>query len=90
MSQLDCCLYCSRPFLHGLLVELDHMDPKSKGGWDHPDNLVACCKKCNSKKKNRLFVKWLELQATNADNLQEQFTLQSIPTNLKTISRSPQ
>ena len=61
MSQLDCCLYCGRPFLHGLLVELDHMDPKSKGGWDHPDNLVACCQKCNSKKKDRLFVEWLEL-----------------------------
>jgi hypothetical protein len=43
------------------LVELDHMDPKSKGGWDHPDSLVACCKKCNSKKKDRLFVEWLEL-----------------------------
>ena len=61
MSQLDYCLYCGRPFLQGLLVELDHMDPKSKGGWDHPDNLVACCKRCNSKKKDRLFVDWLEL-----------------------------
>jgi hypothetical protein len=37
------------------------MDPKSRGGWDHPDNLVACCKTCNSKKKDRLFVDWLEL-----------------------------
>jgi hypothetical protein len=36
------------------------MDPKSRGGWDHPGNLVACCKRCNSKKKDRLFVDWLE------------------------------
>jgi len=61
MNQPDSCLYCGRPFLQSLLVELDHMDPKAKGGWDHPDNLVACCKRCNSKKKDRLFVDWLEL-----------------------------
>jgi len=69
MSHLDCCLYCGRPFLQGLLVELDHMDPKSKGGWDHPDNLVACCKRCNSKKKDRLFVEWLELLSDKRSQL---------------------
>lgn len=61
MDLVDSCLYCGRPFLPGLRVELDHMDPKARGGWDHPDNLVACCKRCNSKKKDRLFFDWLEL-----------------------------
>lgn len=69
MSQMDCCLYCGRPFLQGLLVELDHMDPRAKGGWDHPDNLVACCKRCNSKKKDRLFVEWLELLSDKRSQL---------------------
>ena len=66
---MDYCLYCGRPFLQGLLVELDHMDPRAKGGWDHPDNLVACCKRCNSKKKDRLFVEWLELLSDKRSQL---------------------
>ena len=43
------------------LIELDHMDPKSRGGWDHPDNLLYCCRPCNQKKKDLLFKDWLLL-----------------------------
>ncbi len=31
---------------------VDHVVPKSKGGSDDLDNLVLCCKSCNSKKQD--------------------------------------
>lgn len=32
---------------------VDHINPKCRGGDEHEDNLVACCKKCNFKKNKR-------------------------------------
>lgn len=32
---------------------VDHVIPRSRGGADAWDNLVACCIKCNNKKSNR-------------------------------------
>src|SRR5207248_11360067 len=32
----------------GYAFEVDHQIPRSKGGSDHIDNLVACCQKCNA------------------------------------------
>ena len=31
-------------------IQLDHVIPRSRGGVDTPDNLVACCKPCNTSK----------------------------------------
>lgn len=42
------CAYCGRK---GDTV--DHIIPKSKGGDESDDNLVACCKRCNMEKNNR-------------------------------------
>jgi 5-methylcytosine-specific restriction endonuclease McrA len=43
------CQYC------GAAAEnLDHVVPKSKGGAHAWDNVVAACRRCNSKKENRL------------------------------------
>jgi 5-methylcytosine-specific restriction endonuclease McrA len=50
----DCyeCQYCSKIItLNSGTV--DHIFPKSRGGKNSWDNLVAACFKCNSKKKNR-------------------------------------
>lgn len=64
----DRCIYCDqevpvpslgKKFSHYL--EKDHMDPKARGGWDHPDNLIWCCRNCNQKKKDTLFVDWLNM-----------------------------
>lgn len=35
-------------------LTIDHVIPRSKGGQDTWENLVACCTKCNLKKGNRL------------------------------------
>jgi 5-methylcytosine-specific restriction endonuclease McrA len=32
---------------------VDHVHPKAKGGQHDWDNVVACCKKCNSKKADK-------------------------------------
>jgi hypothetical protein len=42
------CAYCPRD-----ASTVDHVKPKSKGGEDKWDNVVAACQKCNAKKGNR-------------------------------------
>ena len=44
------CQYCGTK-AHNLT--LDHVIPKSRGGSDSWENLVAACVKCNNKKSNR-------------------------------------
>ena len=46
------CSYCDKPF-HPSVLTLDHVIPKSKGGRDTWDNLVACCDFCNKKKGDK-------------------------------------
>lgn len=43
------CAYCQSS-LTKYTVTLDHVIPKSAGGSDDLDNLVACCKSCNTLK----------------------------------------
>ena len=40
------CQYCGRqtPLV---VLEIDHIIPKSKGGTDNPNNLITCCSDCN-------------------------------------------
>lgn len=33
---------------------VDHIIPVAKGGTDDPDNLVACCRRCNFSKRDKL------------------------------------
>lgn len=40
------CRYCGRR-PPGVRLEVDHIQPKSKGGSDDPDNLLAACELCN-------------------------------------------
>jgi hypothetical protein len=43
------CAYCG-----DVATEVDHVYPKSKGGEDTLDNLVAACRSCNSRKKDTI------------------------------------
>ena len=47
------CLYCGRMFAARLLTR-DHVVPKSRGGTDEWDNVVAACKRCNHHKGDRM------------------------------------
>lgn len=47
------CAYCGASVEDGTQLSLDHLKPHSKGGSNHPSNLVTCCSKCNSARGNR-------------------------------------
>ena len=44
------CIYC-----RGTATGVDHVMPIWRGGTDHPDNLVACCRLCNGWATGLLF-----------------------------------
>jgi CRISPR/Cas system Type II protein with McrA/HNH and RuvC-like nuclease domain len=48
------CAYCNSD----KDIQLDHIIPLSKGGWDIFDNLVFACKKCNLSKSNKSLIEW--------------------------------
>ena len=53
------CYYCGRLFESNNLT-MDHIVPLARGGRSTKDNIVACCKLCNTKKKTLLPIEWEE------------------------------
>ncbi|MCG6929982.1 MAG: HNH endonuclease [Desulfofustis sp.] len=53
------CYYCGRRVGIKALT-MDHLVPLARGGRSTRDNLVPCCKECNTKKKTLLPVEWEE------------------------------
>jgi 5-methylcytosine-specific restriction endonuclease McrA len=49
---LNACQYCAGVFASSKLT-LDHVLPRSRGGRDTWENLVACCYSCNNRKADR-------------------------------------
>lgn len=45
------CRYCGKGVSDGAILELDHVHPRSKGGPDTADNLIAACQGCNNGKR---------------------------------------
>jgi hypothetical protein len=39
---------------------LDHVIPKSEGGTNSADNLVACCRRCNHTRDDTPLDTWIE------------------------------
>ncbi|MDX9835026.1 MAG: HNH endonuclease [Desulfobulbus sp.] len=53
------CWYCSR--LVGFKnLTMDHVIPLGRGGRSSKDNIVPCCKGCNTRKRSSLPVEWEE------------------------------
>lgn len=48
------CVYCGASAPEARL-EVDHVIPRSEGGWDGEDNLVTACETCNRGKAALLF-----------------------------------
>lgn len=46
------CMYCARDFA-GTQLTRDHIQPRSRGGRDRWENVVAACRRCNQHKANR-------------------------------------
>ena len=51
------CHYCGRPAEPKELT-MDHIVPVSRGGRSTKNNVVPCCKECNSAKKQLLPMEW--------------------------------
>lgn len=49
------CHYCGRSVKPSELT-MDHVIPVSRGGKSDRNNVVPCCKECNTAKKNRISV----------------------------------
>lgn len=51
------CYFCGKqtPFKN---ITMDHLLPLSRGGMSTKDNIVPCCKSCNTKKKSMLPLEW--------------------------------
>lgn len=49
------CWYCG---CSGIVFELDHIMPRSRGGSDDPENLVPACGPCNRSKGARTPEEW--------------------------------
>lgn len=39
-------------------AEIDHIIPLSRGGTSEPDNLIACCRRCNMQKFTMTAAEW--------------------------------
>jgi len=50
------CQYCG---VRGVTMHIDHIMPISRGGSNHPDNLVTACEACNSRKHAKTPEEWL-------------------------------
>lgn len=48
------CVYCGRE----QDLSIDHLFPRHFGGSDSSDNLVCCCKSCNSSKGDTNMMRW--------------------------------
>ncbi|MDA3899351.1 MAG: HNH endonuclease [Spirochaetes bacterium] len=53
------CYYCREQFKPSELT-MDHLIPLARGGRSEKNNLVPCCKECNSKKKYMMPFEWDE------------------------------
>lgn len=47
------CLSCGRSSENGIILHIDHIIPRSKGGKDHIDNYQTLCDICNIGKSNK-------------------------------------
>lgn len=64
------CVYCGGTAAStGAHLHLDHLTPKSLGGADVPQNLVAACRRCNSARKALTLTQWAAYAATLGINV---------------------
>jgi predicted nucleic acid-binding Zn ribbon protein len=58
IAERKTCPYCGVPIGRDNRV-IDHMEPVSKGGENSANNVVACCRECNTEKAGKTFAEWL-------------------------------
>jgi hypothetical protein len=68
----DPCAYCGEPEHDAADTELDHIEPRSRGGEDDWPNRTASCSACNRGKGTRSMLSWL-LHLAERDDLDDLF-----------------
>lgn len=58
LTESASCFYCEALYTADRRPTVDHVVPLSKGGTNAADNLVSCCRSCNSKKRARTLEEW--------------------------------
>lgn len=66
------CLYCLKE-LDKDNFYIDHIKPRSIGGTNYKNNLVTCCKSCNSRKNNEKAIDFLLLNYRKGLLMQKEF-----------------
>lgn len=61
------CHYCGRIFPAKDLT-MDHLLPVSRGGSSSKGNIVACCKECNTRKRDMLPAEWEDFLSERKKN----------------------
>ena len=64
IMEQNICYYCGKEITG--LKTIDHKIPVSRGGNNKENNLVLCCKHCNSQKNDKSeeeYIEWLKLNA---------------------------
>jgi 5-methylcytosine-specific restriction endonuclease McrA len=65
------CVYCGKS-PPAVILEADHIEPKSKGGVDDINNLITACFDCNRGKSNIPLGKIIPKLSKNLEVLKEQ------------------
>jgi 5-methylcytosine-specific restriction endonuclease McrA len=75
------CVYCGGTEAStGAHLHLDHLTPRAAGGQDVATNLVVCCIRCNSARKDMPLAKWARVSA-------EKFSLSFAPAAIRAQAR---
>lgn len=53
------CSYCRVDLDSGTGIELEHVIPISRGGWDDLSNVVPACRTCNASKNAKTAAEWM-------------------------------
>lgn len=61
------CYYCKEKVIYKD-VTMDHIVPLSQGGRSTKDNLVPCCKKCNTLKNSMMPIEWQDYMEKLSQN----------------------
>jgi len=76
IRDLYICQYCNSP-----AESIDHIIPKSKGGLHEWSNVVACCKKCNLLKADKLLQNTILKLKKCPSNPKQNFWIKTITGN---------
>lgn len=80
------CVYCGSTVEDGTQLSLDHIIPYSEGGSTKSENIVTCCKKCNSSRGNR---NYCEFADKVAGYLNHGISSQDIITHIENTRQRP-